>query len=126
MKKIEIDFTQNNLSIRVRSVRLEFLLPPKPNFFSFRSISLIFSDYLILNVDPCDNCYGRTITYLEAMSPKQKKNFEVRTFQTRFRQEDPIVGAKSDFLSCCCLVSPEKISEWTRHHPLEDMVTVRP
>jgi hypothetical protein len=42
-KKNEIGFTQNNLSVRVRSVRLEFLLPPKTNYFPFRFISLICS-----------------------------------------------------------------------------------
>jgi hypothetical protein len=46
VKKIEIGFTQNNLSIRVRSVRLEFLLPPKTNYFSFRCISLKYIDTL--------------------------------------------------------------------------------
>jgi hypothetical protein len=40
VKQIEIGFTQNNLSIRVGSVRLEFLLPPKTNYFPYRFISL--------------------------------------------------------------------------------------
>ncbi len=39
-KKIEIGFSQNNLSIRVRSVGLEFLLPLKTDYPPFRFISL--------------------------------------------------------------------------------------
>ncbi len=35
-KKFEIGISQNDLSIRVQSVRLEFLLPPKTNSFPFR------------------------------------------------------------------------------------------
>ncbi len=40
-KKNKISFSQNNLSIGVRSIRLEFLLPPKTNSFPVRFISLI-------------------------------------------------------------------------------------
>jgi hypothetical protein len=41
-KTIEIGFSQNNLLIRVRSVRLKFWFPPKTNFSPLRFISLNF------------------------------------------------------------------------------------
>jgi hypothetical protein len=40
-KKNKIGFSQNDLLIGVRPVRLEFLLTPKTNSFPFRFISLI-------------------------------------------------------------------------------------
>ncbi len=43
-KKNEIGFSQNDLSIGVRSVWLEFLLSPKTNTFPFRFISLMWRD----------------------------------------------------------------------------------
>jgi hypothetical protein len=42
-KKIEISFSQNDLLIWVRSVRLEFLLLPNTNYPPFRFISLKYS-----------------------------------------------------------------------------------
>ncbi len=41
--KIEIGLSQNDLLIRVWSVRLEFLLPPKTNYPPFRFISLKYN-----------------------------------------------------------------------------------
>jgi hypothetical protein len=62
-EKIEIFFSQNNLLIRVQSVRLEFLLPLKTNLSPFIFISLSCDERIFwyctfdLNQQPL-NCGG--------------------------------------------------------------------
>jgi hypothetical protein len=50
-KIIEIGFSQNNLSLRVWSVRLDFLLPPKQPMCPFKSISHVCCTILPILVD---------------------------------------------------------------------------
>jgi hypothetical protein len=68
------------------------------------------ADSMILSA-LCDH----VIMLLSGIVYRQKKKLQSLDFPDPFQAKRlPIVGVNSDFMSCRCCASPEKISEWTR------------